>query len=199
MKKINLISHSLITFFAFINLSFATDADVLFEKLKNSAENYEVIGSVCEQAARIELAEKFPAPAYDVKTGIIYANQSRVIGELDVVVFDQVTKQAVLIAEVKCWHNLDSAHKKATEQRQRFMRNIELKRPLKFYAAGIHHANYLQKQFADCQDFISISQKGGAASGFDDSLENSYDELMLLRKRLIQCQRQGKCRPYHKI
>jgi len=160
----------------------------LFEKLRDSALNYEVVGTVCEQVSRLELMKTYPPSEYEIVNGIEYGDSDRTIGELDVVVFEKSTKKAILVGEVKCWKNLDSALTKARNQRQRFQRslsqNIEMH----------DHANdYDQTQFLEVQKYVAIAPKGGVEAGFEMDMENSLDELMHLRKMLLDCQQQGQC------
>lgn len=173
----------------------ASDAlDVEFERLRDSGESFVVTGSICEHVAREKLRATYPDSQYDIRVGISYASDGRTLGELDVVVFKDSSEEAVLIAEVKCWRNLDSAQKKARSQRARFQKWIESDASLKFFPASHNDDVYAQRQFETRPEFISISQEGGEKSGFDISLDYSLDELMSLRRRLIDCQEAGECR-----
>ena len=85
---------------------FGADLQAIFQKLQRVPRDYRVFGTVCDEAARVMLAEKYPAPTYTIETNIEYADKSRVVGELDVVVLDHSNSEALLIAEVKCWSGL---------------------------------------------------------------------------------------------
>jgi hypothetical protein len=169
----------------------------VFEQLKDSGENYEITGTVCEQVARLELQRDYPAPRYEVLTGVAYAEARRVIGELDVVVFDKSAAadgKAVLIAEVKCWKNLPGGSRKARQQRKRFLDTMEQNQKVDFYLVSKREVQFERDQFQQAKRFISISQNGGHQAGFEDCLPYTLEELMALRERLMKCQNQGECR-----
>jgi hypothetical protein len=172
----------------------AADIAPVFRQLKDSGADYVPIGAVCEQVARLELGREFPQAQYDITTGIIYSNSQRVIGELDVVVFKKADERAVLVAEVKCWRNLQRGHKKASEQRARFLHTLESGQPIDLYLSTKREIIYERDQFNKLPSFISISQKSGTPAGFDRSLDYSLEELMKLRDLLLACQKSGECR-----
>lgn len=160
----------------------------LFEKLRDSALNYEVVGVVCEQVSRLELMKTYPESDYHIVNGIEYGDNTRTIGELDVVVFQKSTKKAVLVGEVKCWRDLKGALSKARNQRKRFQsslsKNIEL---------HDHENDYDKSQFSNVQKFVAIAPKGATVAGFEMDMENSLGELMELRDKLLRCQDAGQC------
>jgi len=162
----------------------------LVERLKGTDEKYEIVGTICEQAARLELEREFQPPRFAIETGISYGNASRTIGELDVIIFDSDSK-AALVAEVKCWKNLDRALTKAKSQRSRFKSTLAAGSRIKFWDKknDPHHFN----QFTSIKYFDSISQKGGKKAGFDRELSLSLDELMEARRRLLNCNAGGSC------
>ena len=68
-----------------------------FEALRDSAKDYQIVGTVCEEVARLEMVRAdYPQPRYRVVTGIAYGNGHRTIGELDVVVFEQRETEATI-------------------------------------------------------------------------------------------------------
>jgi hypothetical protein len=167
----------------------------LFGQLKDSGEKYSVAGTVCEQVARLELLKQYPAPQYEVVTGIAYADNRRVIGELDVVVFKNSDHRAVLIAEVKCWQNMRNGAKKAQEQRARFQSTMSSGRTdLSFFLANRREVVFRRPQFEGTPRFISIAQEGSESAGFQDELPYTLGELMELRQMLMDCQDRGRCR-----
>jgi len=171
-------------------LALADPVSELVEKLKGTAERYEIVGTICEQAARIELERDFQPPRYKIETGISYGNDNRTIGELDVVVFDSDSKVA-MVAEVKCWKNLSRALQKARSQRKRFQETISSGAKVRFWDKDNDRHTY--SQFTAIQYFDSISQKGGKAAGFDRELSMPLDDLMEARRRLISCNAGGRC------
>lgn len=163
-----------------------------YELLKDSGTDFQVIGVVCEQVARLELYEVYPAERYEIHTGIQYAADNHVKGELDVVVIDRASDKAVLLGEVKCWKNLEGAYNKAMKQRRRFLSYINSNAVLQFRSTTTGEA-FRQEQFEGIKNFISIAQKGGESAGFTRELDYSLEELMSLRQRIMECQRRHEC------
>lgn len=168
--------------------SFAAPLNELYEELRGSGVDYEIVGTVCEQVASLELRKTYPPSDYQIVTGIEYGDNQRTIGELDVVVFEKRSKQAVLVGEVKCWKDLSAARQKALDQRQRFQSS--LKRAIELHD---YEFEYNKAQFQNVQRYVAIAPKGAKAAGFEMDLENTLAELMQLRKMMMDCQRQGQC------
>ena len=171
----------------------AADPNVLFQRLKQSGVSYQVEGTICEQAARLQLEASYPAPRYQVINDLTYSEGGQTIGELDDVVIDNQTNRAVLVAEVKCWQDFASALRKADKQRQRFLTNMKHPQGI------IVHSRQLDRDFdvnliSGVKKFITISQAGGESAGFDMCLPYGLEQLMDVRERLIRCQQQGTCR-----
>lgn len=173
----------------------AKDIQPMFEKLKDSAENYEIVGTVCEQVARLEMYETYPESKYYITTGIEYGDNSRTIGELDVVVIDKATEKVEVSAEVKCWKNLNGARKKAMDQRNRFIRTLQSSKPI--FMHNDKDGEFEKAQFSNVKRFISIAQNGSVKAGFEVELSYTLDELMNLRRQLMDCQHRGQC-PSHR-
>ena len=163
-----------------------------FEALKPIPRDYTDAGSICEEVARLRVADQYPAPQYKVETGIAYANATRTIGELDVIVFDLNTNKVIKLGEVKCWKDAAGGLRKAKDQRARFLQNVRSSIPLRFMSTSNHQA-YSHDQFRYVNDFISIAQKGTTAVGYDMELEYTLNEFQTLRLKMIQCQKQGEC------
>lgn len=180
------LSIAAVIFFSFT--ASAAPLNELFEELRDSGMNYEVVGTICEQVARIELRQTYPETNYEIVTGIEYSDSNRTLGELDVVVFENSTKQAVLVAEVKCWKDLSAARQKALNQRERFIKSLSKKIEL-----WSQENVYSKAQFKNVQQFVSIAPKGATEAGFEIDLDNTLAELMELRKLMINCQHQGEC------
>ena len=173
--------------------AFATDTAPLFEALKNSGENYTVVGTICEQVARLDLIKTYPSDQYDIINGIEYSDNDGVLGELDVTVLRKQDQKAVLVGEVKCWGNLGGAHNKALTQRQRFMNAIRSNLKLELNCHDARPCHFNETNFKGLEKFITISQDGGEKFGFDMTLGYSLEEMMSLRKRLMDCQAAGSC------
>ncbi|HLE00473.1 MAG TPA: hypothetical protein VJB59_09445 [Bdellovibrionota bacterium] len=174
----------------FVSVLPAAELAPVFEQLKQSAVSYENNGAICEQVTRLKLQERFPERGFRVETGIVYGEDRRTIGELDVVVFRKSDDQAILIAEVKCWKNLRSAIKKAHDQRARFQGVIQQGLPVDFRSAK---DRFDLNQFSGSPEFIAVSQKGGESAGFDMGLDFTLEELMTLRSWLLRCQANREC------
>ncbi|OFZ21743.1 MAG: hypothetical protein A2X94_15765 [Bdellovibrionales bacterium GWB1_55_8] len=183
----------LVLFSAFSIQVQAEPIQSLFEKLRDSGEDYQNEGAVCEQVARLELQREYPSHSYEIVVGIEYANVRQTIGELDVVVFDR-HGQAILVGEVKCWSDLRKARRKAAQQRTRFLDTIQSGAPIDMFLASNRSVPFRREQFQALSRFISISQRGGRSFGFDRDLPNSLSEMRELRETLMQCQAAGKCR-----
>ncbi|RYZ60841.1 MAG: hypothetical protein EOP09_20670, partial [Proteobacteria bacterium] len=81
----------LITFAALT--SKAAPLPELLEALRDSGVNYEIVGTVCEQVAVLQMAEEYPAPQFEVLSGVTYVDDI-VNGELDVIVMDRRANRA---------------------------------------------------------------------------------------------------------
>jgi len=187
MKIFILISSLTLSFTAFAGLS--DD----FEQIKKLGRNLEPTGAICEEVARLRFSEKFPEPEFRVVTGIEYSDKDGTLGELDVVVFNNETQIAQVIAEVKCWTNAKSGLKKAKEQRHRFLTNVKSSKALKFRWMDDPKLPLTKTQFNKASEFYFIAQSGTQAHGFDYELPYSLNELMQLRKEILVCQSSGKC------
>ena len=170
-------------------LGFADSVSELVQKLKDTEEAYNITGTICEQAAKIELERDFQPPRFKIETGISYGMGSGgTMGELDVVVFE--ADKVTMVAEVKCWKDFGDALQKAKSQRKRFQQALGSGRELHFWHDKM---KYDPAQFNGLRVFESISQKGGKANGFNRELSFSLDELMDARQRLLNCQAGGRC------
>lgn len=181
----------------FVLLSFVSSIafaglDEDFAALKSIPRDYTDAGSICEEVARLRVADEYPAPQYKVETGIAYGNTERTIGELDIIVFDLNTQKAIKLGEVKCWKDARAGLVKAKDQRARFLKNVRSNKPLQFISTSTHQT-YDADQFRHVNDFISIAQKGTTNVGYDMELEYSINELHEFRMKMIQCQKQGEC------
>jgi hypothetical protein len=186
------VSSALIFFLSFP--VYAHDINPAFEELKQSSEKYEIAGTVCEQVARLELEQQYPADQYSVQNGIAYTQHGQILGELDVVVFRKSDHKVILIGEVKCWHNLEKARKKAVVQRERFRFYLHNGGyGIDFYRTAQPRVHFKPVQFENAPPFILISQEEGSNIGFDLALPYTLNELMQLRDLLVHCQYVGEC------
>ena len=183
------------SFFLFIlalaGPAFATSTQPAFDALKTKAVDYGPTGQICEQVARLELAEKYLPAQYDIAVGVEYAVAGRTIGELDIVIVDKRSNAVELVGEVKCWKSVSGGLAKARKQRARFLRTLS-SRPdqivFKAKEGGAFSSNQFQRS-----TFIAIAQNGAKTEGFDMELTYTLRELMDLRGQLLDCQSQGKC------
>ncbi len=170
----------------------AKNIQPLFEALRDSGEKYFIVGTVCEQVAKLEMEETYKTPQYTVITGVQYGTKKRVVGELDVIVFENSSKKAILVGEVKCYNKPSVGLAKAKEQRARLLAALKSNTSLQMACTG-KPCNVGERNFKGLQQFITIAQEGTKAHGFDMELEYSLDELMELRAQLMQCQEKGEC------
>lgn len=168
------------------------DLETSFDKIRNQARHYRDPGAVCEEVARATFAEQYPAPQYEVIVGVAYNLKGRTVGELDMVLMDRNTQKVAMVGEVKCYSNLKNGLTKAKQQRKRFLTHLGSGAPLEFVNTSTGE-KYAYEQFQYVSQFISVSQKGGKAVGFDYELEHSLDEMSQLRDQVIHCQRQKLC------
>jgi hypothetical protein len=172
-----------------------------YQSLKNLGRSLEMTGTICEQVTQLRYIEKYPEPQYRVLTGMAYSDKfNNVIGELDLIVFDNSTNTAILIGEVKCWSSPKSGIKKAQEQRKRFLDNVNSSKALVFKWLQDPKEKFTKTQFNKAKAFISISQRGGHSKGFNVELDYTLEELMKLRDDIMACQQSGECTqpPPHK-
>lgn len=165
-----------------------------FRDLKDSGVDYEVVGAVCEQVARLRYTEEFPANRYEVITGVEYNDGHRTIGELDVVVFEKSSQQVVRVSEVKCWKDIGGAIRKAREQRQRFQTHLRSGRPIFFKVLSGGDYRFKRDNFFATRDYAAVAQKGATVAGFDRELPYELKELMQLRQMMLDCQRSRQCK-----
>lgn len=166
-----------------------------FNQLKHTGQNFEPDGAVCEEIARLRFQEKYPTPDYTVLTGIEYSDKKTglTVGELDLVVFNNQTHEAILMGEVKCWKNPKGGLKKAKEQRQRFIHNISSNKSLTFTWLNDPKVKISKSQLDEIEQFLSIGPMGTKEYGFDYELDYSLSELIDLRRELLSCQAFGDC------
>lgn len=164
-----------------------------FRELKDSGANYEVIGTVCEEVARLRFEEEFPSHQYEVTTGVEYSDGNRTLGELDVVVYERNTQAVVRVAEVKCWKNMRGALTKARSQRQRFITNLQSNKAIYFRSLNSTR-QFKKSNFSKVREFLAVAQKGSRTAGFDRELPYQLDELMKLRQMMLECQRKHQCK-----
>lgn len=173
--------------------AFALSQSQAFSLLRDSGESMEVVGNICEHVARLELMNQYPESRYFITNGIAYGRKNSTEGELDVVVFEKPSMKVVLVGEVKCWNNFNSARNKANKQRSRFLSVMQTGEPVRLWSTK-NHQPFNQNQFAGVNKFISISSEGATNAGFDMALEMDLAELMQLRQQIMGCQDSGSCR-----
>ena len=168
----------------------ATSASAMCERaerdltvLRTVKRDYKVFGTVCEEVARLRLADQYRSDRYDIETGIEYKSNGRTIGELDVVVFDRRTSEAIVIAEVKCWTNMSSGHKKAMDQLSRFQRSVNdrIIDEMRNLSTG---KRYKYTQFDEDIKFITASQAGGESAGFEMTLGYGLNDFTEMSQKL---------------
>lgn len=165
--------------------------DAYFEMLKDVPVNYSNFGTICEQVARLEMVKQYNQTEYNVKVGISYSAKNRTIGELDVIVFRNSDNEAVLVAEVKCWKNLNGGLGKAHNQLNRFKSHIGNR--IEMHSVENEDEIFTTSQFDESPRFMTISQKGGETAGFDLGLPLDLDQMNALYDRMVGCQNRGEC------
>lgn len=174
--------------------SVLADLEQDYNAIKNSGRSFEPQGTICEEVAKLGFEKQFPAPQFEVITGITYGEKFGTLGELDLIVIDTVSNTAVAIGEVKCWKNPAQGLAKAMDQRDRFIRNIHSGKNLVFGWDQDQTRKFSKDQFSKINTFVSIAQKGSKEVGFDQELDYTLKELMTLRSKILRCQDLADCK-----
>ena len=170
-----------------------SELDELYQKLRQVPISYQTFGTVCEQIARIELIAEYPADKFEIVTGILYKGKDeqgsyRTLGELDVVVLDKSDNEAIIIAEVKCWKDLDAARSKARKQLKRFAHYMQISTNLTMYLTENIKRHFKMQQFDEQPKYLAVSQDDGKEHGFGMTIGVSLDEASALRDKLLSWQ-----------
>ncbi len=172
-------------------------ADVVadyYKILKKIPAKYTIEGTVCEQIAKLEAEKTYSEPEYTVLVGIVYKVDGRTVGELDLVVMENRTNEAIIVGEVKCRHNLNGALAKANDQLSRFEHFVGRRNcSYEMYLADNKHKSFKTTQFDENPTFITIAQKGAAEAGFTQDLPLTLNQATTLRHQLVRCQMSGLC------
>lgn len=177
----------------FVSLTVFAGLTEDYHSLKNHGRDLTPIGTICEEVTQLRFIEQYPEPEYRVLTGIAYSDEERTLGELDLIVFENSTNQAIIIGEVKCWKDPKGGLKKAMDQRQRFLKNVKSSKALTFKWLDDPKEKFTKTQFNKTNEFISVAQLGSKSKGFDVELEYTLEELMQLREDIMSCQASGEC------
>lgn len=165
----------------------------LFEVLKKIPANYKTEGTACEQAARIEAYQTYPADRFAITTGVEYDIGDGTLGELDLLVIDKASDKVVVVGEVKCWRSFDSALDKAKYQRDRFLWNLQKYPKQIHFIAHEEGFAFTAESFSNLNQFIFISQAGGTKKGFDQEIPYTLLEMDEISQKLVRCQKKGEC------
>jgi len=177
-----------------LNFGYADNSQInhWYQELKDSEITFHSHGAVCEQIAKIQMADQYPPDEYEITTGIIYGKAGIIIGELDLVVFDK-THEARMVAEVKCKRRVAAARKEAQLQLERFYNKVvDSDLPIVFYGADGEDYDVRQFDEIEKEDLKTISQLEGEPY-FEYTVGLNYDEVILLWKRLKRCQTSKHC------
>jgi hypothetical protein len=167
--------------------------DEYFNALKGLPLDLRSHGPVCEQMARYQMAKTYGTSTYDYKVGIIYWNDSRVVGELDLVVLRKSDNEALFVGEVKCQRRMTRARHHAESQLDRFADHIDRNQVKEMYLSDDESERFSPSSFDEQPEQWTIGQKGAKAAGFTHELELDLDDVLHLQRRLIRCQEQGQC------
>lgn len=164
--------------------------DAYVNRLRNISVNYQVDGAICEQVARLELEAEYPRQQYKVDVNLAYGLGNQVLGELDVVVSEKFSDAVILVGEVKCWTEPGRAQAKGAAQRLRFMDHIQRTQGL---WVRQDHRYFKMSRFGDLRDFVLIGPRGSRRHGFERELRLGLEDLMDLRRTMMDCQKAGEC------
>lgn len=194
MKSSQLIFTATVLILQALSTPALASIDDEFSRLKDLGENYEISGVVCEQIALFNYQELYPAPTYEVVSGVAYGDDDGTLGELDIVVFESKSGTAQTIAEVKCWEDNRAAMKTAKEQQARFKRSVQSGEPLYFNSTKKSKRIFESELFRKVRFYETVAPLHSKADGFDHEIPYSLTELSELRSRLLQCQAAGDCK-----
>ena len=177
------------------SVAYAASPQVIadYRELRHIPAQYQVIGTVCEQVAKLRLAALWDEDVYEIKIGIGYWTEHRQIGELDVVIFERETGEAVQVGEVKCRRNVSRARSHAEEQLERFRAHVEANHTLFIRDMDDRDHTYNRSQFDEVSEYFTVSQDGGARAGFDMEIGLSIPDVYELQEMLVDCQDRGAC------
>ncbi len=177
------------TFFTFLflysSLSFSTDITSYLNQLKDVPVNYGPDGIVCEQVARLELKKQFPEAEYDIAVGVEYFLESRILGEMDLVVVKKATNEVAFIGEVKCWKSFKDGLDKAKTQRELFTWVLQ-NNPHNIQFRSHEGLSFSATQFQGNIQYATVSQLGGKKYGFTYELPLTLQEFKDLRALLLK-------------
>ena len=169
------------------------DLNEAFDRLKTIPEDYSSFGTICDRVGKLELEEFFPAYEYEILIGVEYRYNSRILGELDLVVFRRSDGEAIMITEVKCSSSFKRALEKAHGQLQRFVSAISSGKDIKIYLKKDRSRVFRIDQFDENPEILTMSQKYGTRAGFDLEIGLSLEQARDLRDRLVRCQFKKQC------
>ncbi len=161
-----------------------------FQAIRNMQLHYPSM--VCEQVAKIDLEKQFDRSLYWIDTNLNYGySVGMQLGELDVVVFDRITRTAVRIYEIKCWAGAEGrALRKANQQRKRFFDEINFGPGPSIWSMK---SKYSVRQFRGMPpENYKIGGPSGSV-GFDYQLPLTLDQLNQLFAEVKECQKVGDC------
>ena len=193
LKSLGVSALMLVGFYSQNSFAMSDQAKDDFEALRKTPTNYEVFGTICEEVARLRFAEQYPEANFKILSGIEYTDKERVLGELDVVIFNQSDDEVILVAEVKCWNDFGKALNKAHEQISRFETALAKNRVHDMYLIDNKKVHFRTSQFDEHPDFLTVSYEGGENAGFDKSIGLTLQDVKELRDELIKCQSRGDC------
>jgi hypothetical protein len=146
-------------------------------------------GSVCEELAVLKMSHFYDKNRYDIESGILYTDGSgKLLGEIDLAVIRKDDKEVKLVGEVKCRKNTIRAKSHAESQLTRLKGFLESQQSSKldFFLSSHREIHFKPEQFLGSLKYVTISQKGGAESGFDMELGITLSEVRILHKMLNQ-------------
>lgn len=126
-------------------------------------------GDVLEVLVREQIARHIPNRE-QVMGNLVYYSGTKIVGELDVVIFTGIRKNflpiAVVVEEIKLWKNHKKALSKAKKQLKRFVTYLEAGKITKFKMKG-KEINLSESNFPSRVVLHTWGPKGSTKSGFD--------------------------------
>ena len=114
-----------------------------------------------------------------------YQEGPRTVGELDLIVFEQKSGRAVIVAEAKLTDNFKWARRRARTQLYRFQSYLYAGRITDFVQAFNRDRTVTTNQFQDVGRYVLIGPRGALAAGFDYEVDLTRSEADALQAKLL--------------
>lgn len=143
------------------------------------------LGSIVEALAHAHFLTIYPTNDFEIIPNVTYQDPAgRTLGELDIVVFERATGEAVLVVETKASARLRRAGQEAAAQLHRFRYCLEAGLIDNFsYGAPFHRA-IRPEHFLEVTEYVRVGPDGALGAGFDYEADIRPEEIEALRSQV---------------